>query len=75
VPGKWFNLDLGVGGSEYDTPIRWTPNIAHGVRDDEFGYPASTLHVLQDNRVGDSFIDFHSGFKVSWPIGERSAAQ
>ena len=28
IPTRRFNVDFGVGGSEFDVPIRWTPSRA-----------------------------------------------
>ena len=51
-------LDLGVGGSEYDVPIRWTPSTATGAQ------PPSSLTALGSNTVGDTFVDFLGGVRV-----------
>jgi hypothetical protein len=60
IPGKRFTFDLGVGGSEYDTPIRWTPSQAEGSNERE----TFVITALDDNRLGTSFIDFRGGVKV-----------
>jgi hypothetical protein len=62
VPFTRFAFDLGVAGSEYDTPISWTPAVAHGAPYGEI--PGSTLTVLGDNQLGDNFIDFVGGLKL-----------
>ncbi len=64
VPFEQFEFDLGIAGSEYDTAIRWTPTVAHGVADAALGVPASTLTALGDNQLDDNFIDFIGGLKL-----------
>lgn len=60
VPGKHVSFDLGVGGSQYDTPIDWTPAIAQG-RNDAGDF---TLTAQGDNQLGTTFVDFLGGVKV-----------
>ena len=62
VPFKRFAFDFGVAGSEYDTPISWTPAVARGAPGG--GAPGSTITALGDNQLGDSFIDFVGGLKL-----------
>ena len=53
-----------VGGSEYDTAIRWTPSTAQGEVNSSF--PAGTTAVaLEDNSIGDFFFDFQGGLKFA----------
>lgn len=61
-----FTFDVGVGGSEYDTAIRWTPAAARGEPDlqNDPPIPGSTLSVLGNNQLGDNFIDVLGGIKV-----------
>jgi len=69
VPFERFEFDLGVGGSQYNTPIQWTPAVAHGAPDAALGVPGSTITALGNNQLGDSFIDFIGGLKVR--LGDR----
>jgi len=57
----WLTFDLGIGGSVFDTPLEWTPDVAHGAPDADF--PATTATVLGDNTLGDTFVDFLGGIK------------
>jgi hypothetical protein len=50
-----FSLDLGVAGSIFDVPLRWTPDIARGAADPPF--PATRAVAVGDNSVGDLFVD------------------
>ncbi len=68
VPIKRVAIDFGVGGSEFDTPISWTPKTIQNPRSGSF--PPTTLTALGDNELGDSFIDFLGGIKVR--IAERA---
>jgi hypothetical protein len=66
--GRWVTIDFGVGGSEFDEGIRWTPKVATGrpITVPGLGLQDATpiLTSLQDTRLGTSFIDFLGGFKV-----------
>jgi hypothetical protein len=55
---RWVTIDFGVGGSEFEKGIRWTPPTASGTN------PDVTLTALGDTRLGTSFVDFLGGFKV-----------
>ena len=61
VPLAQAALDLGVSGSEYDTPVRWTPSVARGMAST---VPGSTITALENNQLGDNFIDFIGGLKL-----------
>jgi hypothetical protein len=61
-PGRRVAVDLGVGGSQYDESIQWTPSLAHGRGDEDF--PPTTINALESNEVGDTFVDFLFGIKV-----------
>jgi hypothetical protein len=63
-PVNRFSFDLGLGGSKYDTPIRWTPSTAGGSADAQLGIPASTLSVLGNNQLGDNLVDVLVGAKL-----------
>ena len=54
----WASFDAGIGGSEYDAPIRWTPTVIHAQ------YPAATGRALEDNAVGTSVVDLLFGIKL-----------
>jgi hypothetical protein len=58
---RW-SADLGMGGSEYDQPILWTPNTVYGAQ--TATAPASTGHALQDNGTGTTVVDVLVGIKV-----------
>ena len=55
-------LDLGLGGSEFDAPVEWTPTIVHGGQ--TATSPASTGPALEDNTVGTSVVDLLLGMKL-----------
>lgn len=59
-PTKGFSIDIGVGGSEYETPIRWTPSVAQG----RTGSVEYVVTAQEDNEVGTSFVDFRGGIKL-----------
>lgn len=54
-------VDLGVGGSRFNSGITWTPSVAHFVGLN--GLPG-TVTALGDNRLGNTFVDFVGGLKV-----------
>lgn len=56
-----FGADLGVGGSEYDAAIEWTPDSAP-----LSGLPGVAIEKLpgEDNRLGTSLIDVLIGLKA-----------
>lgn len=56
--GRWVTIDFGVGGSEFDEGVRFTPRTATGTN------PDVTLTALEGTRLGASFIDFLGGVKV-----------
>lgn len=62
VPMQRASFDVGVGGSDYDQAIRWTPSVAHGIANSTF--PATTLTAQNDNRLETDFVDFLFGVKV-----------
>ena len=57
-----IEVDLGLGGSEYDAPIQWTPSIIHGQA--TATAPASTGQALDNNTTGTSLVDVLVGAKV-----------
>jgi hypothetical protein len=60
IPGRRFSFDLGIGGSKYDTPIRWTPSLTSGSSNGiDF-----TVATDADNRLGTNFVDFIGGVKA-----------
>ena len=63
-----FSVDLGLGGSVYDSPIRWTPAQARSV-DDGFFNP-TTVTLLGANDVDKTFFHFLGGLKLR--LSERS---
>ena len=50
------SVDFGLGGSEFNQGIKWTPSTA--------SFPSGTLSALDRNRLGTSFIDFLFGIKM-----------
>lgn len=66
--GRWLTIDFGVGGSEFEEGIRWTPKVATGrpISAPGLGLTDATpmLTALESTRLGTSFIDFLGGFKV-----------
>jgi hypothetical protein len=55
-------FDVGVGGSEYDTPVEWTPSVIHGGQ--TATAPASTGVALEENTAGTSVVDVLLGTKL-----------
>lgn len=60
IPGKRFSFDFGIGGSEYDTAIRWTPSVARG----SGPLGKYTITAQEDNQLGTTVVDFLGGVKV-----------
>ncbi|MGD0946646.1 MAG: transporter [Candidatus Binatia bacterium] len=60
-------VDAGVGGSKFNTGIKWTPTTAPFV--DNSGNPGS-IRALGDNRLGSNFIDALGAVKVR--LGTKS---
>ncbi|MFI5366280.1 MAG: hypothetical protein ACHQ4J_11710 [Candidatus Binatia bacterium] len=54
-------VDLGVGGSEYDAPIHWTPTVAHSRA--TMDYPATTDTALESTTVATQFVEVLLGLK------------
>jgi len=57
-----YSVDVGLTGSVYDTPIRWTPQEARGLANADF--PATRLQAQQRATLGDDFVDFVAGIKL-----------
>ena len=57
-----FSVDFGVGGSQYEEPITWTPSTVYGAATSTF--PASTGHALQDNATGTTVVNLLLGIKL-----------
>jgi hypothetical protein len=55
-------FDVGLGGSEYDTAVEWTPSVIHGGQTATL--PASTGVALDDNTAGTSVVDVLLGAKL-----------
>jgi hypothetical protein len=62
VPGSRVTVDFGLGGSEYDEPISWTPSVAYGRPEGEF--PPTTITALENNQLGTTVVSFLGGIKV-----------
>jgi hypothetical protein len=60
MPAKRFSFDLGVGGSQYDTGISWTPDTAVG----HLGEQTFVVSAQDDNQLGTTFVDFLGGVKL-----------
>ena len=54
-------FDAGIGGSTFNEGIQWTPSIAPFT---DLDNKPGTIHALQSNRFGRTFIDFLGGVKV-----------
>ena len=71
VPHERVVLDLGVGGSLFDEPIRWTPTVATSPGDptpDPMDPSRPTVPPLRittsgDTELGDNFVDLLFGVK------------
>jgi hypothetical protein len=61
VPLTGVVFDFGVGGSKYNQGIQWTPDTAQF---EDLEGQAQTMVALQDNRLGDNFVDFLGGVKL-----------
>lgn len=61
VPGRWYSIDAGFSGSQYDTGIRWTPTLARGVEAD--GSPF-TIRAIENNELGTTLVDLAVGGKI-----------
>jgi hypothetical protein len=61
VPLTGVTFDFGVGGSKFNQGIQWTPDRAQF---EDLQGQTQTMTALQDNRLGDNFIDFLGGIKV-----------
>jgi hypothetical protein len=64
VPVQRLVVDMGFGGSLFDTPLRWTPPTATGT----FSGPTTSgqtiaLTALGDTSLGDNYADFLFGIK------------
>ena len=55
-------FDLGLGGSEFDAPVEWTPAVIRGGATPSS--PASTGRALEDNTAGTSVVDLLLGVKL-----------
>jgi hypothetical protein len=64
-----FAFDAGVGGSEYNAGIEWTPDSATFV--DPFGR-TNRISVVGENKLGTTFVDFLAGIKLK--LSERIVA-
>ncbi|MFI5397346.1 MAG: hypothetical protein ACHQ9S_17550 [Candidatus Binatia bacterium] len=56
VTSERAELDLGVGGSEFNAPVQWTPTHITGT--------GVTGQALEDNTAGDLFVDVLLGLKL-----------
>lgn len=62
LPFGRFSIDAGVGGSEFDEGVEWTPKTIRGAAVGSF--PA-TMGTRQGGAgIGSTFVDFIGGFKV-----------
>jgi hypothetical protein len=55
-------FDVGLGGSEFDAPVEWTPSVIRG--GETATSPPSTGMALEDNTVGTSVVDLLLGMKL-----------
>lgn len=58
-----LTFDFGVGGSEFSTPVRWTPPTAEGETVPGAGNNLQ-LTALGDTSLGTNYIDFLGGIKI-----------
>jgi hypothetical protein len=61
IPFTGLTVDFGVGGSEFDSPIHWTPDVAFF--EDPSGAVLATFHAEESTTLGTSFVDFLGGVK------------
>jgi hypothetical protein len=73
--GLWLgseraSVDVGFGGSHYETGIDWTPPtfVGEPVRG---GFPGGTFFALEETDAGSDFVDFLLGGKFQ--LGESAA--
>ncbi len=62
VPFSRFSIDAGVGGSDFDEGVEWTPKTIQGQASGMF--PATTGTRVGGAGIGSTFVDFIGGFKV-----------
>lgn len=62
LPFNRFSIDAGVGGSEFDEGVEWTPKTIRGEAIAQF--PATVGTRQGSAGIGSSFIDFIGGFKI-----------
>jgi hypothetical protein len=60
-------FDLGIGGSQFNQGIQWTPSLA--AYHDQAGNPG-TIQALGETRLGSSFIDALGGVKLR--VGDKT---
>ena len=61
VASNAVTIDAGLGGSEYNTGIAWTPSRASFTTTEG---SVGTLTADGDNRLGTTFVDFLFGIKI-----------
>ena len=69
VPVVNATFDVGVGGSKFDSPIRWTPpdtvGLGPATPTHPDGIPTQVIAVNSDQtKLGTNFVDFLFGMKV-----------
>ena len=57
-----FTVDLGVGGSQFDQGIEWSPQLASFSLGP--GEQPGQIRALSSTRLGTTFVDFLGGIKV-----------
>lgn len=62
LPFRRFSIDAGVGGSEFEEGVEWTPKTIRGQAVGEF--PATIGTRRGGAGIGSSFVDFLGGFKI-----------
>lgn len=63
ILGELFTFDLGVGGSKFNRGLIWSPAVARGGGPPGSLFP-TTITPVENNRLGDTFVDFLAGVKV-----------
>ena len=56
-----MTFDLGAGGSKFNHKIVWSPQ---GTGFGNTGSPLLSFAPVEDNRLGDNFVDLLAGVKV-----------
>ena len=61
---KGMTLDCGVGGSNFNSGIEWTPRRARGVTSPSLDVADITVTALENTALDTNFVDFLTGARV-----------